>query len=98
VDWNDFYVVVRHVACRVGDAMSYDRDEYNARKPVVTRSADPTYVRLSDGMELQLQRELETLLHKAHMLGYVITVDLKSVEPLAMGKYQMVGHVRGMRL
>lgn len=40
---------------------------------------------------------LRKLLIEARMLGFVITVELETLEPLAMGNYRMRGLVRGAR-
>jgi len=42
----------------------------------------------------KLENELADLLYRAKRKGYVITVDLKSLTPLAAGNFVMVPHVR----
>lgn len=63
-------------------------------KSVVSRSKDESGTRVFHACEQMLARRLESLLQDAELSGFVITVNLESQEPLAMGNYRMVGHVR----
>lgn len=63
----------------------------------VTRSEDPAGVRIFHAVELSIAEELHQLLQRAELCGFVVTVGLVPNEPLAMGNYRMVGHVRGGR-
>lgn len=60
----------------------------------VTRSEDKNGTRVFHAVESSLAAELIALLDRAELSGFVITVDLVPNEPLAMGNYRMVGHVR----
>jgi hypothetical protein len=62
--------------------------------PVVTRSEDESGTRIFHAVEASLADALYELLRRAELSGFVITVDLLPCGPLAMGNYQMVGHVR----
>jgi hypothetical protein len=67
------------------------------RRPITSRSEDKSGTRVFHSCEASLQEQLITLLDNAFLAGFVITVELKPFEPLAMGNYRMVGHVRGGR-
>lgn len=45
----------------------------------------------------RLTIDLLNLLERAKRNGFVITVDLQALEPLAMRNYRMIGDVRGAR-
>jgi hypothetical protein len=47
--------------------------------------------------EETLKAQLDILLHTAKRCGFVLTVELVSNKPLAMGNYKMVGSVRETR-
>jgi hypothetical protein len=63
----------------------------------VTRSEDDNGTRVFHACESALAANLKMLLRQAELQGFVITVDLVPNEPLAMGNYRMVGHVRPAR-
>lgn len=63
----------------------------------VTRSEDKDGTRTFHAVESSIADELRRILRRAELLGFVITVDLVPNEPLAMGNYRMVGHVRAGR-
>jgi hypothetical protein len=47
--------------------------------------------------EETLKAQLDILLHTAKRCGFVLTVDLVSNKPLAMGNYEMVSNIREAR-
>lgn len=59
--------------------------------PVVTDARDQRMVKN------QIANQLQMLLNAAYDCGYVVTVELAPLQPLAMGNYQMVGQVREQR-
>lgn len=63
-------------------------------KPHVTRSGNENGTRIFHVCESELQRELQLLLERAYLQGFVIEVQIVPMKPLAMGNYRMVGHVR----
>lgn len=65
--------------------------------PSVTRSEDPDGTPTFHAVESSIANELYRLLRRAELCGFVVTVDLVPNEPLAMGNYRMIGHVRPMR-
>lgn len=50
-----------------------------------------------DDMQRMLQRQVNALIFKANVLGYVVTIELQSDVPRRMGGYFMVGDVRRRR-
>jgi hypothetical protein len=50
-----------------------------------------------EGEMAEIRLRLRSLIRQARDKGYVITVDLESLEPLAMGNYCMIEDVRPAR-
>lgn len=61
--------------------------------PFVTLTPPAT----DDGALMRFARDLATLMREAEKAGIVLTIDLRSVEPFAMGNYRMQGNVRRAR-
>lgn len=49
------------------------------------------------GVKRYYAQQLQTLIESAAEDGFVLTIALEPVVPLAMGNYVMRGHVRGAR-
>lgn len=52
----------------------------------------------SDGKSADYAWQIADLLHRARLVGYVITVDLVPQDPLRMGAYDQAVHVRPVRM
>lgn len=55
-----------------------------------------SYIPTEEDLRNMLERQLLHLIAKAAVYGYVITIETvpRPDEPLAMGNYRMVGHIR----